>query len=109
MQFHVDTTAYDPTTRPQRPRGDAAARLRQAHEAAAYDAWLCQQVQTSLDDPRPNVTQAAVTRDMNERKAALRAALPDSAPDTASGTASSTARGRSSSRPGAARPAAKKS
>jgi hypothetical protein len=33
----------------------ASERIKQTHEASAYDAWLREQVQASIDDPRPSV------------------------------------------------------
>jgi hypothetical protein len=71
-RFQVDATGYDATAKPLRARVDASERMRQAHEAAAYDKWLREQVQESLDDPRPNVSHAQVQKAMAEKKAALR-------------------------------------
>ena len=55
-QFDVDTANYDPdsVTAPKRP--DRAEALKKAHEAAAYDKWFREQVQASIDDPRPSLT-----------------------------------------------------
>ena len=71
-RFQVDATGYDATVKPLRARVDASERMRQAHEAAAYDKWFRAQVQESLDDPRPNVPHAQVQKHMAEKKAALR-------------------------------------
>jgi hypothetical protein len=49
--------------------------MRHAHEAAAYDKWFREQVQESLDDPRPNVPHAQVQKEMAGKKAALRKQL----------------------------------
>lgn len=38
-EFRVDASCYDPKAA-RKPRPDSAARLKHAHEAAAYDAWL---------------------------------------------------------------------
>lgn len=55
-QFDVDAANYDQNsaTAPKRP--DRAEALKQAHEAAAYDKWFREQVQASIDDPRPSVS-----------------------------------------------------
>ncbi|WP_066457768.1 antitoxin PaaA2 family protein [Castellaniella caeni] len=45
-------------------RPDRSAALKRAHEAAAYDAWFRDQVQASIDDPRPNVTDAQASAHM---------------------------------------------
>ncbi|MFM0381579.1 hypothetical protein PQQ72_31665 [Paraburkholderia strydomiana] len=71
-RFQVDATGYDATAKPLRARVDASERMRQAHEAAAYEKWFREQVQESLDDPRPNVLHATVQKQMAEKKAALR-------------------------------------
>ncbi|MFM0140446.1 type II toxin-antitoxin system RelB family antitoxin [Caballeronia grimmiae] len=57
--------------RPSRP--DRAEAMKQTHSnAAAYEKWFREQVQESLDDPRPNVPHAQVQKEMAEKKAALR-------------------------------------
>ncbi|MBB0082379.1 type II toxin-antitoxin system RelB family antitoxin, partial [Burkholderia cepacia] len=49
-----------------------SAALKEAHAARAYDKWFREQVQESLDDPRPNVPHAQVQQEMAAKKAALR-------------------------------------
>ncbi|SAL88148.1 hypothetical protein AWB74_08426 [Caballeronia arvi] len=57
--------------RPSRP--DRAEAMKQAHSnATAYEKWFREQVQKSLDDPRPNVPHAKVQKEMADKKAALR-------------------------------------
>jgi hypothetical protein len=47
--------------------------MKQTHSnAAAYEKWFREQVQESLDDPRPNVQHAQVQKEMADKKAALR-------------------------------------
>lgn len=41
-------------------RQDASERLKAAHQSAAYDAWLRDQVQEAFDDPRPSIPHAEV-------------------------------------------------
>jgi len=74
-RFQVDATGYDASAKPLRVRVDASERMRKAHEAAAYDAWFRDQVQESLDDPRPNVAHAEVQKMMDAKKAKLRKQL----------------------------------
>lgn len=54
---HIDATHWNPNqkdmTRSRESRGSA---MREAHEAAAYNEWLVGEIQASLDDSRPNVT-----------------------------------------------------
>lgn len=45
--------------------------LRKAHEAAADDKWFREQVQASIDDPRPSLSNEEV----KERAAARQARL----------------------------------
>ena len=54
-RFDVDAAEYDPDPLQSTRRPDRAEALRRAHAAAAYDAWFREQVQASLDDPRPSV------------------------------------------------------
>ncbi|WP_116139707.1 hypothetical protein [Trinickia diaoshuihuensis] len=71
-RFDVDASAFDRGAGVTRARPDRAVALKEAHAAHAYDKWFRDQVQESLDDPRPNVSQARVTQEMSEKKAALR-------------------------------------
>ncbi|CAB3774746.1 hypothetical protein [Paraburkholderia humisilvae] len=70
-QFEVDASNFDPNVKTTRTRHDSSERLRDAHEAAAYDKWFRQQVQESLDDPRPSVPHEVVKADMAARRAKL--------------------------------------
>jgi hypothetical protein len=74
-RFHVDATGYDEHAKPVRERVDASERMRAAHEAAANDKRFREQVQESLDDPRPNLPHAEVQAAMRVKKAALRKQL----------------------------------
>lgn len=55
-QFEVDASNYDPDSTTATKRPDRAEALKRAHGAAAYDAWFREQVQASIDDPRPSLT-----------------------------------------------------
>lgn len=50
-------------TRARRP--DTAARMKAAHDAAAYDKWFRAQVQEALDDPRPSIPHEEVMKDVH--------------------------------------------
>lgn len=52
----LDASNYSTGDVSGRQRPDSAQRLKRAHEAAAYDAWFREQVQASIDDPRPSLT-----------------------------------------------------
>src|SRR5690606_32345576 len=52
----LDASNYSAGKASSRQRPDSAARLKRAHEAAAYDAWFREQVQASIDDPRPSLS-----------------------------------------------------
>jgi hypothetical protein len=70
----LDATNYSDVPLLGRSREDAADRLRKAHEAAAYDKWFREQVQTSIDDPRPAVSHEDAKAQFAARRAALRPA-----------------------------------
>ena len=55
-QFDVDTALYDQHSATAAKRPDRAEALKKAHEAANYDKWFREQVQASINDPRPSVS-----------------------------------------------------
>lgn len=69
----VDATHYSSADihRPGRP--DAAARLKHAHEAAAYDAWFRAQVDAGIKEADDPATQWVSHEDVMERLAKRRA------------------------------------
>ena len=70
-RYEVDAAGFDPqTTRPARP--DRSEALKRAHEAAAYDTWFRDQVQASIDDPRPGITHEVVEAKLAAKRDALR-------------------------------------
>lgn len=73
-RFDVDAANYDPATIATSRRPDRAEALKRAHEAAAYDTWFREQVQASIDDPRPSVPDDEARAKFSARKAALRQA-----------------------------------
>ncbi len=52
----LDATHHSDVSDKRRVRPDAAQRMKRAHEAAGYDKWFREQVQASIDDPRPSLT-----------------------------------------------------
>ena len=49
----------------------ASARTKLAHQAVAYDSWFREQVQASIDDPRPSLDDEEVHRRFAAKRAAL--------------------------------------
>jgi hypothetical protein len=70
-QFDVDASNYSSDSLTQNPRPDRSIALKRAHEAAAYDTWFREQVQASMDDPRPAVSHEEAKSHFAARKAAL--------------------------------------
>ena len=70
-RFDVDAAEYDPDPLQSTRRPDRAEALRRAHAAAAYDAWFREQVQASLDDPRPSVPGDIAREHFAQRRKAL--------------------------------------
>jgi hypothetical protein len=73
-RFDVDAANYDPEAVSTTRRPDRAEALKRAHEAAAYDTWFREQVQASIDDPRPSVPDDEARARFSASKAALRQA-----------------------------------
>lgn len=71
-RYQVDASQFDPMAlKTGRKRTDAAERMKNAHEAAAYKGWLTQQVEEAIDDPRPSVPHEQVLAEWNTERAAL--------------------------------------
>ena len=70
-RFDVDAVNYDPKTTSMTRRPDRSEALKRAHEAAAYDVWFREQVQTSIDDPRPSVPHSDIAAEWAGERAAL--------------------------------------
>ena len=62
-KYQVDAAGFDPVAL-KLSRGNEAAhdRLKAAHQANAYDKWFREEVQKSLDDPRPSISDAEVEK-----------------------------------------------
>lgn len=74
-RFEVDAANYDADSAKASRRPDRSQALKRAHEAAAYDAWFREQVQASIDDPRPSVPDDEARAHFSARKQALRQAV----------------------------------
>lgn len=71
-RFDVDTANYDTTVVATSRRPDRAEALKRAHEAVAYDTWFREQVQASIDDPRPSIPGELVEAKFAAKRDALR-------------------------------------
>ena len=71
-RFSVDASSYDPLQLKTYARPDRSEALKQAHDAAAYEEWFKQQVQISIDDPRPSVSDEDARRIFAAKRDALR-------------------------------------
>ncbi|BEM75778.1 hypothetical protein SME36J_52010 (plasmid) [Serratia marcescens] len=71
-RFDVDSSNYTPDAINTARRPDRAEALKRAHEAAVYDVWFREQVQTSIDDPRPDIPHDAVEAKFAAKREALR-------------------------------------
>jgi hypothetical protein len=71
-KYQVDATGFDPVALKLTRRNEGAGeRMRAAHDAAAYDKWFREQVQASLDDPRPSIPDATVKKHFAAKRKAL--------------------------------------
>ena len=78
-RFSLEAWRPAEADRERASRPDRAEAMKQTHSnAAAYQKWFREQVQESLDDPRPNVPHAQVQSEMAKKKAALRKRLAGS-------------------------------
>lgn len=74
-EYRVNAAAFEPGGAAIHPAdkrsATASERMKRAHQAAAYDAWFREQVQASIDDPRPSVDDDEVRRKFAAKRAAL--------------------------------------
>ena len=75
VEYRVNAAEFAPggTAKgaPDRRSITASARMKRAHEAAAYDSWLREQVRASIDDPRPSLGDDEARARMAARRQAL--------------------------------------
>lgn len=80
VEYRVNAAEFEPgegvtKEAPNRRSVTASERMKRTHQAAAYDAWFREQVQASIDDPRPSVSNdQACTLAAARRKALLKKA-----------------------------------
>jgi hypothetical protein len=69
----LDTQSWNPEQADvlRKPRPAAAAQMKAAHEAAAYDKWFRAQVQEAIDDPRPGIPHELVKAEWAIERAEL--------------------------------------
>ena len=75
VEYRVNAAEFDPGGARKGlpdPRSiTASERMKRAHEAAAHDVWFREQVQASIDDPRPSLGDEQARDQMAERRQAL--------------------------------------
>ncbi len=75
VEVRVNTAEFEPGSAADNPAdkrsATASERMKRAHQAAAYDSWFREQVQASIDDPRPSVDDDEARRQSAARRAAL--------------------------------------
>jgi hypothetical protein len=79
-RFDVDTVNYDPASlATTRMRPDSAAKLKSAHEAAAYDQYFRDKVNSAINDTRPHLS----AEDAHTHMEAVRAEIFKNSPVSA--------------------------
>ena len=75
VEVHVNTAEFESGATANNPAdkrsATASARMKLAHQAVAYDSWFREQVQASIDDPRPSLDDDEVHRRFAAKRAAL--------------------------------------
>jgi hypothetical protein len=75
VEYRVNAAEFEPggsqREAPDRRSVTASERMKRAHKAAAYDAWFREQVQASMDDPRPSLGGDQARTHMASRRQAL--------------------------------------
>ena len=75
VEYRVNAAGFEPEgtkkEAPDRRSVMASERMKRAHEAEAYDTWVREQVQASIDDPRPSLSNEQASSLMAARRQAL--------------------------------------
>jgi hypothetical protein len=75
VEYRVNTSEFAPGTsagkQDDKRSTTASERMKRAHQAAAYDAWFREQVQASIDDPRPSLSDNQARAQMAARRQTL--------------------------------------
>lgn len=69
----LDATQHSDIPMVGSDKNNAAERMREAHQAAAYTKWLKAQIQEAIDDPRPPVPHEEVMRNVRAKIASMKA------------------------------------
>ena len=74
VEYRVNTAEFEPGAAVANPADKRSAmaseRMKRAHRAA-HDAWFREQVQASIDDPRPSVDDDVAKKEFAAKRAAL--------------------------------------
>ena len=75
IEYRVNTAEFAPGAAAGKQEDKrsitASERMKRAHQAAAHDTWFREQVQASIDDPRPSVDDQVVKKEFAAKRAAL--------------------------------------
>lgn len=75
VEYRVNTAQFEPGAAVAKPddkrSATASQRMKRAHQAAAHDTWFREQVQASIDDPRPSADDAVAKKQFAAKRAAL--------------------------------------
>jgi hypothetical protein len=75
VEYRVNAAEFEPgatqKSAPDLRSLTASDRMKRAHEAAAYDTWFRDQVQASIDDARPSLSDEQARSQMAARRQAL--------------------------------------
>jgi hypothetical protein len=75
VEVRVNTAEFGPAAAGARLNDKrsvmASERMKHAHQVAAHDTWFRQQVQASIDDPRPSVDDEVAKQQFAAKRAAL--------------------------------------
>lgn len=75
VEYRVNAAGFEPGVTqkqvPDRRSVTASQRMKRAHEAAAYDTWFREEVQASIDDPQPSVSNDQARTRMAARRQTL--------------------------------------
>lgn len=73
-EVRVNTAEFEPgpsAGKKDKRSSIASDRMKRAHQAAAYDSWFREQVQASMDDPRPSIDDEQARKQFAAKRAAL--------------------------------------
>ena len=67
----LDATDHSAEPMNTSSKNNAAGRMREAHQAAAYTKWLKAEIQEAIDDPRPSISNEEVKQHFAKKRKAL--------------------------------------